>query len=388
MIPVQYSARSLIARRMTTVLCVAGMALVAFILAGVLMLASGVEATLRRTGTPENALVLRQGATSEIVSQLDKPAARLVAALPGIATAPDGTPLAAPELVALVNLPRAGAGERVGNITVRGVVRASFAVREEVRVIQGRPPRPGTSEVLVGRGLAGRTAGAELGGALRFGRRTWPVVGIFAAGGSAFESEIWADADQLAAALQRPAWSSLTARLRPDAPLSALQEAIAADPRLQLEAREQRAYYENLSRGLATFIRVLGLFVTVVFSAGAVLGAAITMFAQVAHRTREIGILRALGFSRAAVLLAFVGESAALGLMAGALGVGAASLLGLATFTTINFQSFSQVTFRFDFTWPIAMATMGFAVGMGTLGGAWPALRAARRPIVQAARAL
>src|SRR5712692_1023569 len=237
---------------------------------------------------------------------------------------------------------------------------------------------------MIGRGARGRYKGAEIGQAITIARRQWQVVGVFDSGGSAFDSEIWGDADQIIETARRPGYSTMTVRLKSPAEMSALAATVDADPRWNLEAKREDRHYEEASGPLATFIRVLGTIIAVAFSFGAILGAMITMYAQVASRVREVGTLRALGFRRRSVLGSFLVESLILSLLGAVAGCAFAALLGATTFTTTNWSSFTEIKFRFHFAAGVGLWATVFAVAMGVLGGALPAIRAARLAIAEA----
>jgi ABC-type antimicrobial peptide transport system permease subunit len=255
-----------------------------------------------------------------------------------------------------------------------------------VVLAQGRMFRPGAAEVVAGARVAERFIGAGIGERLRFGGREWEVVGIFDAGGTGFDSEIWGDVDQLMQAFRRPVYSSVIVRLKDRASLDAYRATLEADPRLTVQVKREDQFYADQSQALSDFIGYLGITLSAIFSIGAVIGASITMYAAVANRTAEIGTLRALGFRRAALLMAFVVEALLLGGLGGVLGLAAASFLGLLTFSTTNFQSFAELAFGFHLTPAIVAKSMAFALGMGLIGGVLPALRAARLDIVSALR--
>jgi len=388
-VPLVYNVRSLRVRRVTTAVTVVGLALVVLVFAVVLMLAGGIRATLRSTGDPLNAKILRKGSQTEMTSGLLPDQLRLVAALPEVATGSDGQALASAEVVVLIYAHREGAADDAtgggANVTVRGLGPRGMALHPPAR-LDGRLFRGGTSEIVIGRELVGKFAGARLGGTMRFARRDWQVVGVMDQAGSAFDSEVWGDVDQMLDAFQRrPSFSSITIRLRDRAAIPTLQARFEGDPQLNLlEIASERRYWEAQSEQLAKFVTFLGTFVAVVFAVGAVLGAMITMYAQVSARVREIGTLRAMGFRRRAVLVSFVVESVLLGLGAGAIGLGVASFAQLARFTTTNFQTFSEITFRFVMTPEVVAATLAFAAAMGFAGGLLPAVRAARMSIPRA----
>ncbi|PKN09230.1 MAG: multidrug ABC transporter permease [Deltaproteobacteria bacterium HGW-Deltaproteobacteria-8] len=383
---VSYSLRNLLARRMTTALTAGGMALVVFVFAAALMLAEGLRATLVQTGTAGNALALRKGSKSEIESVVDRGIAALVETRPEIARDADGSPLAAREVVVLINLAKRGTGE-ASNVMLRGIGEKSLGLRPQVRLKSGRMPRFGSLEIIAGEGVARRFKGAGLGEKLRFGMRQWTVVGIFDAGATGFNSEIWGDVDQFMNAFRRNAYTLILVRLAREDALAAFQAGLGADPRLQLDVKAETVFYAEQSEMMAKFLKILGVSLTAIFSIGAMIGAMITMHAAVAGRTGEIGTLRALGFPRRSILWAFVLEALFLGLLGGSVGLLAASGLQLFTISTMNFQTFSELAFGFALTPGIVLLSLAFGTGMGLLGGLIPALRAARIKIVDALRA-
>ena len=385
-IPLSYIARNLWVRRVTTLLTASGMALVVFVFATVLMMGEGIRATLVATGQPDNVLLLRKGAGAEINSGIERAKAAMVESLDGIATNGEGRRLVSKEPVVLINLPKRSNG-KPSNVTVRGTSALGLELRPQVRVIEGRMFRPGTSEIIAGRSVARGVRGAALGETLRFAQRDWVVVGVFDSDKTAFDSEIWGDAEQMMAAFRRPVYSTLVLRLNQREALAALKAAIEADPRLQLDVKPETQFYAEQSEALATFIRILGLSLSVIFSIGAIVGAMITMFAAVAQRVGEIGTLRALGFRRGAVLVAFLAESLLLSLVGGVVGLAAASGMQAVDISTTNFQTFSEIAFQFRLTPAIAAQTLLFALAMGFIGGFIPAWRAARLKIVDCLRA-
>ncbi|WP_027184566.1 ABC transporter permease [Desulfovibrio inopinatus] len=384
-VPLSYSIRNLAARRVTTIFTAGGMALVVFVFAATLMLAEGLRQTLVATGSPRNVLFLRQGAEAEIQSSVSRDEAATVSAFPEIATDTAGTPLVSNELVVLMTLPRKDTGA-VSNVVIRGTNANSLAIRPDIRITSGRTPAPGKYEIMVGNSIAKRFRGTAMGNMLRFGNRNWLVVGHFDAGNTGFASEIWGDIDQLMQAFRRNAYSLVAARLADTANLETIEKRIAADPRLTLDAVRETVFYEKQSEMMADFLRVLGISLTIIFSLGAMIGAMITMYSSVASRTAEIGTLRALGFTRKAILTAFLMESVFLGVLGGLGGLIGASLLNFLTFSTTNFQTFSDLSFQFALTPAIATSSMIFAVTMGIVGGFLPAIQAARMGIVDALR--
>ena len=338
------------------------------------------------TGQSDNVLLLRKGAGAEINSGIERAQAAIVESLDGIATNGEGRRLVSKEPVVLINLPKRSNG-KPSNVTVRGTSALGMELRPQVRVIEGRMFRPGTSEIIAGRSVAGGFRGAALGETLRFAQRDWVVVGVFDSNRSAFDSEIWGDAEQMMAAFRRPVYSTLVFRLNQRDALAKVKDTIAADPRLQLDVKVETQFYEEQSEALATFIRILGLSLSVIFSIGAIVGAMITMFAAVAQRVGEIGTLRALGFRRGAVLVAFLLESLLLSLVGGVVGLAAAAWMQAVDISTTNFQTFSEIAFQFRLTPAIAGQTLLFALAMGFVGGFIPAWRAARMKIVDGLRA-
>ncbi len=371
---------------MTTLLTAGGIALVIFVFSAVLMLANGLEKTLVGTGSEKNAIVVRQGAESEFMSMLDRNAANIIKSQPEIAVDPEGKRLAASEVVVLINLPKRGTN-KPSHVQIRGVSPESLTMRPQVKLAAGRLWRPGLSEVIVGRAVAERFRGIGLGETVRFGMRDWTVVGLFEAEGAGFESEIWTDAEQLVQAFRRPVFSSITLQLASPGDYSTLKSRLESDPRLTVEVEREKEYYAKQSEMLATFIRVLGIFVTVIFSLGAMIGAMITMYASVANRTTEIGTMRALGFPRRSILIAFLFESLFLALIGGGLGILLASSLQFFTVSTTNFATFSELAFRFVLSPAIIIESLTFSLAMGFFGGFLPAFQASRQRIVEAFRA-
>ena len=381
-----YSLRNLRVRKLTTLLTAGGMALVVFVYAAVLMLDSGLRQTLVATGDDTNVIFVRRSAEVEIQSILDREQARIIESQPEVMIGADGTPLVSKELVVLIALPKRGS-EQVSNLVVRGVGRAALDVRPQVHLAEGRMFRPGSSEIVIGGALAGRFEGVSLGSSIRFAQREWQVVGRFDAGGSGFDSEIWGDSEQLMQAFRRDAFSSVVVRLADRKRFDALKARLEADPRLTVEAKRERIFYEEQSRLLSGFIRIIGLALSVMFSLGAVFGATITMYAAVASRQKEIGALRALGFRRSSILWAFLAEAMFLGITGWVIGLSLASLMTLVRVTTLNWTSLSELAFSFVLTPTIVVQSLLFALAMGFLGGFLPAVRAARLKIVDALRA-
>lgn len=386
-VPVAYNVRSLTRRKITSLLTVLGLSLVVFVFASVMMLQAGVHKALVTGGNLDNVIVLRAGANSDIVSSVEREQVKRLSALEGLASDKSGAPLTVPQVSVLIYAQRVGGKATDGaNVEVRGLSDKMLELHPNIRVTEGRWFTPGTSEIVIGQAMRGRFIGAELGGQMTFARRSWTVVGLIDAGGSPFGSEIWGDAEQVMAAFQRTTFSVVTMKVNDPHGIPDLAARVLADPQLSLDVKQERKYFEDLSGDLSNLLGFLGLFVSIVFSLGATIGATISMYAQVASRTREVGTLRALGYQRSAVLVSLVLESVLMGLVSGVIGVIASSAMQFASFSAVNFNTFSEVNFRFTLTPGVVGASLLFAAGMGYAGGLLPAIRAARMPIVQATR--
>ena len=385
-IPISYSFRNLWTRRLTTALTVSGMALVVFVFAAVLMLAEGLRKTLVETGSYDNVVVIRKGSNSEVMSWVTRAQAPIIETQPEVAIGVDGQALLAKEMVVLITLPKRGTNAP-SNVVIRGIGPSSLALRSQVRVIEGRMPKPGLSEIIAGRNIAERFKGGGMGETLRFGMRSWRVVGIFDAGNTGFSSEIWGDADQLMQAFRRAVYSSVIFKLRDPSEFERVKTRIESDPRMTLEVKRENRFYAEQSERMAKFLRTLGMALTIIFSLGAIIGAMITMYSAVATRTGEIGTMRAIGFNRISVLGAFIVEALLLGLIGGCFGLFFASFLQFLTISTMNFQTFSELAFNFTLTFAIVWKGLGFSSVMGFVGGVLPAFRASRMNIVDALRA-
>ncbi len=390
-IPFSYIARNVYARKVTTLLTAGGMALVVFVFASVLMMTEGIRATLVATGQPDNAIVIRRAAGTEVQSGVGRDQGAVIESTPGIATDAEGAKLVSKEPVAIINMPKRKSNpndpDKPANIVVRGTTAAGLAIRPQVHIVEGRMFTPGTSEIIAGRSIARGFTGAGLGESLRFAQRQWTVVGIFDAGGSAFDSEVWGDSEQLMQGFRRQSFSAVIFRLADPAQFDRIKADLEADPRLTIEVKREKQFYAEQSESLAKFIGYLGTTLSIIFSIGAIVGAMITMYASVAARTGEIGTLRALGFPRASILVAFLVESLVMGLVGGVVGLAAASAMQAVSLSTINFQTFSELTFRFRINVGIVVEVLLFALFMGFIGGFLPAFRAARMKIVDALRA-
>ncbi len=385
-IPFTYIVRNLATRKLTTILTGGGMALVVYVFATVLMLAAGLEMTLVSTGQDDNVVVIRRSSQSEVQSSVDRFQAGVVENLPDIAVGPDGRKLLSKEVLVLINLPKRESG-KPSNVVIRGVAPAGLALRPELSVAEGRMFHAGTSEIVVGRAIATGFRGTGIGETLRFASRDWTVVGIFDAGRTGFDSEIWGDSEQMLPAFRRLNFSSVLFRLADSSRFDAVKSELEADPRLTIEAKREKRFYAEQSEQLAKFISYLGTTISFIFSIGAIIGAMITMYASVASRTGEIGTLRAVGFSRTAILIAFLTEALLLGFLGGVFGLIAASFMQALSISTTNFQTFAEIAFSFRMTPAIVLWSLLFALAMGFVGGFLPAARAARLKIVDALRA-
>lgn len=385
-LPLTYNVRNLRARWKVTLLAIFGIALVVAAVVTILSMSRGFQIALGSTGSPRNAIVTQRGSMSELTSWMDIGTAQLVMVDPRVARDSDGKPMASCEVVVLVSKNKKSDG-LPSNITFRGVTPEAFKVRNEIKIVDGRMFTPGLYEVIVGKKIADRVEGLGIGSTLSVRRRDWKVVGLFEADGSSFESEIWGDLNAMAPAIGRNGGcESLTVRLQDPKTLEAFDKDLRANPQFQLQADSERTYYENQAGPVAAALIGLAAFVGIVMGIGAVFGAMNTMYAIVSQRTREIGTLRALGFSRFSILFSFVMESVLLAVVGGGIGLLIALPMNGYTAGTGQTNSFSELAFAFRVTPGIMLAGIIFAVIMGFVGGLLPALRAARLPITTALR--
>jgi putative ABC transport system permease protein len=387
-IPLAYNVRSVLKRWTSAIVAVLGVAGTVGIFIAMLAMAGGFRATLVASGSPRNAIVLRAGADSEMVSAITLDQLRVIEDAPGVVRDERG-PLVSGEVVVVAAFPLAKSGTPA-NVQVRGVSERVLAVRDNVRVTAGRFFRPGLAELVVGRNAVKTYGGFTLGSAVRFGGGNWTVVGLFDAGGSAFDSEVWCDANVLNQVYQRPTniFQSVTARLESPSALTEFKDALTADPRLSARVDRETEYYRKQSQQITSLIRIMGFLVAAVMAIGAVFGALNTMYSAVAERSREIATMRALGFGGGTVVFSFVVESLFIALAGGLLGCLAVLPMNGFTTGTINWQTFSHLAFAFRITPALLAQGLGFALVMGLVGGVPPALRAARRPVAEALRGL
>lgn len=387
MIPISYNVRNLAVRKASTIAAASGLALVVFVFAATMMLGNGINGTLGRAARSDVAVILQKGAEAEFSSAIQE--AQIWPLLTGaeVARRPDGQPDAVAEVSVVTLLPKIDdAG--VSNVQIRGVPDGAEAFRPEVKIVEGRSAQPGAGEVIVGKAIRGRFRGLDLGQSFELRKnRPLKVVGVFDAGGSAYDSEAWGDRHLVQAAFGREGLvSAMRVRLASAGAFEALRAAVTRDPKLGLEVLREREYYEKQGAGTGMLIRSLGLMIAVLFSLGAMIGAMITMHATIAHRQREIGTLRALGFSRMSILMSFLLESILLSLAGGAVGALAAAGLSFSRFSLMNFATWSEIVFKFEPAPGIFVGSMVLAAVMGVFGGAFPALRAAWVKPVEAMR--
>jgi putative ABC transport system permease protein len=387
-IPLKYNLRNLLVRKMTTLATAGGIALVVLVTLLLLALVSGLKRMLVATGGENNLVVMRKGATNDGSSSVSRDAVQALRYLPSIAHTPEGEPLVSPELIIQPFFRPKGGGRE--NVLVRGVTPIGFLVHDQVHFIAGRPPQSSLGEAAVGVAVSQRYEGARLGETLHFGRRNWAVVGIFTAGGSTFESEVWVDVEDLFTDANRSTYSGVRLTVTPGADQDALIRRIAEDPRISLEAKPEVDYYTEQAEGANT-LYLLTSILAVIMGTGAVFGAMNTMFTAVAQRTAEIGTLRALGFSRAAVLGSFVSESVCLAFMGYVggvlLGVGAIAVVNtVIRGVAFNLASFSTAVVTLHLSPTILLVAFLLATLMGVLGGFFPARRAAGLRVTEALR--
>jgi len=388
-IPFSYNVRSIAARWKTTIVSILGIAGTVGVFVAMLAMARGFQATLIASGSSSNSIIRRAGSSSEMDSGVSLDQSRVVADAPQVSRNADGVPLSSPELVVIGAFQLIKSGTDA-NTQIRGMTPLALEVRPSVTISEGRFFNPGLAELVVGSNAVQTYRGLELGSSIAFGGQDWKVVGIFDAGGSAFDSEIWCDHTVLAQTFDRPTnlFSSVTVRLNSPTDFDAFKDALTSDPRLTVQVEREAEYYAKQSQIVSTLIRVLGFLVAFVMAIGAVFGALNTMYSAVAARAREIATMRALGFGGGSVILSFMFESLLISLIGGILGCIAVLPLNGFTAGTMNWQTFSHLAFAFRVTPGLLMAGIFFALFMGFVGGVLPAVRAARLQVAQALREL
>lgn len=383
-IPVIYNVRSLLHRPLTSLATALGIALVVVTFVGMLALANGFRTALVTTGRPDNLMLLRKGADAEISSGIGREPAAILKSFPEVAKLPDGRAIASADVYVVVAKPRLNGSET--HMPVRGVGPEATAVRDQVKIVEGRMFTRGRPEVIVGKGLVGRMRDVEIGDKLRFGQEDFTVVGHFSAAGGAFESEVWGDGEVLMNVFRGPVYQSVVLRLADPGAAERVKARIAGDPRLQVEAKPESQFFAEQAGFLSTVLRYLAFAITAIMAVGAVVGAINTMDAMVAARTREIALLLTLGFKPRSVMASFLLEAVLVALAGGLLGcLLSLPINGIQTSTT-NWQSFGEVTFAFRVTPTILLQALAFAGVMGVVGGLLPARRAAREVVAVAMR--
>jgi putative ABC transport system permease protein len=385
-IPLAYNLRNLAVRKTTTLAAALGLGLVVFIFAAVMMLSNGIKQVANRAADPNVAIVLRQGSDVEMSSGIDEQAVGIIAATPGVAKYPNGKPQSVGELLVVVLLDKMGGG--FSNVVLRGVPDDVMQFRPTVKIVEGRAAQPGTDEAIVGSAIRGRFKGLEIGQQFEMRKnRPIKIVGVFEDNGSAFESEVWGDTNVIRATFGRQGIvSSVRVRLESPEKFDGFKAAIESNRQLNAVTMTDTEFYKKASQGTAIFLSALGFIIAFFFSIGAIIGAMITMHATVAQRQREIGTLRALGFSRFQILVSFLLESIFLAMIGGAIGAGASLLMGMKRITMMNNATWSELSFKFEATPQIIVTAIVIAAVMGIFGGFWPAVRAARINPIQAMR--
>ena len=382
------SMQSILERKGSSAAAAFGIAGVVAVLVGVLSIAQGFRRTLTVSGSPDTAIVLRSGSDSEMMSGLTGEDARIIEDAEGIARGPEG-PLASAELFAVINLPKRSTGTDA-NVPLRGVSRAGFAVRNDLKIVEGRRFEPGRNEVIVGVGAAREFEGLDMGAKIKVGQNDWIVVGIFSANGGIADSEIWTDATVLQSAYQRGnSYQSVCAKLTSAEAFQTFKDVLTTDPRISVKVVRQTDYYAEQSTVIYNLITGLGTLIASLMAVGAVFGALNTMYTAVSARTREIATLRALGFGSGPVVISVLLESLVLALVGGTIGAALAYFVfdGFQA-ATMNWQSFSQVAFAFEVTPGLLLRGIIYAALIGLVGGIFPGWRAARMPVATALRSL
>ncbi|MGA7853351.1 MAG: ABC transporter permease [Candidatus Acidiferrales bacterium] len=387
-VPIVYNLRSMKVRWLTAVAAVLGIAGTVGVFVAMLALAHGFRATLVNSGSPDNVLIRRAGSSAELDGSVALDQVQAIEDEPGVAH-DNGKPLVSPEavLIAAFNLKSTGTN---ANVQIRGVSPVVLKVRPNIKITEGRFFEPGLAELVIGRNVPSTYEGLELGDTVPFGGQAWKVVGVFDAGGSSFDSEVWADSRVLNQVYKRPEnlYQSVTVHLTSPAAFQQFKDAVTSDPKLTVQVDHEVEYYARQSQVLTTLISVLGGLVVLIMGVGAVIGALNTMYAMVSERAREIGTMRAIGFSQFSIVLSFVFEALLIAFIGGVIGCVSVLKLNGYTTSTMNMQTFSHVAFAFQIT-PILLAVgILFALLMGVVGGVPPAIRAARRPVALALREL
>ena len=383
MIPLKYNIGNLTARRVSTLMTILGIGVVIAVMISMMALQNGVHSAVVSSGSKDNLMVMREGAAAELSSWVTKDAFRIIRAMPGIAK-DNGSPMISGELVIIFKIPKKD-DPKGSNVLMRGVTPMAFTMRPYVQLIEGRMFRPGLNEVIVARRIRDRFVNTGLGDTFQFGSQKYNVVGVFDAKGTAFDSEMWCDADFLGQARKREAYSSVILRPVDRSAFESIEAGIKNDNRLKLDVKSEYKYYDDQTSGLAGIV-VLVAIVTIFMTIGAILGTMNTMFSAIASRGRELATMRALGFKRRTILLSVIIESAFISLLGGIAGLLLALPVNAISTGTTNFETFSEVAFNFRVDARIAITGIVIALIAGIIGGALPALTAARMPITKALR--
>ena len=388
-VPISYNFRSIRARWTSTIVAILGIAGTVGVFVAMLSLARGFRATLVASGSPDDALVMRAGSTTEMMGGITLDSVKIVQDKPGVARDASGQPLVTQEVVGVIPIPLISTGTDA-NVEVRGVSPNVLEIRKFVKVVQGRMFHSGLDELVVGKNASKTYAGLTVGNTVNFGGGQWKVVGVFDAGGSSFDSEVWCDARILNEVLKRPGniFQSATVHLTSPAAFNQFKDSITSDPQLNLEVEREVDYYAKQSSAMTQLITVLGGLVAAIMAIGAVFGALNTMYSAVAERGREIATMRALGFSSWNVILSFLFEALLISFIAGIIGCVVVLPLNGMTTQTMNFSTFSSIAFAFKITFNLLVMGVIFALAMGVLGGLLPAVRAALRPVAVSLREL
>lgn len=388
-VPISYNFRSIRARWTSTIVAILGIAGTVGVFVAMLSLARGFRATLVASGSPDDALVMRAGSTSEMMGGITLDSVKLVQDKPGVARDASGQPLVTQEVVGVIPIPLISTGTDA-NVEARGVSSNVLEIRKFVKIVQGRMFHPGLDELVVGKNASKTYEGLTVGNTVAFGGGQWKVVGVFDAGGSSFDSEMWCDARILNQVLKRPEniFQSATVHLTSAADFDKFKDSITSDPELNLEVEREVDYYAKQSSAMTQLITVLGGLVAAIMAIGAVFGALNTMYSAVAERGREIATMRALGFSSWNIILSFLFEALLISFIAGIIGCVAVLPLNGMTTQTMNFSTFSNIAFAFKITFNLLVMGVVFALAMGVLGGLLPAVRAALRPVAVSLREL
>jgi len=388
-VPISYNLRSIRARWTSTVVAILGIAGTVGVFVAMLSLARGFKATLVASGSPSNALVMRMGSSSEMMGGITLDSIKVLQDKPGVARDASALPLLTQDVVGVIPVPLISTGSDA-NVQVRGVSPNVLQVRSFAKIVEGRMFQAGLNELVVGKNASKSYAGLKVGNKIDFAGGHWQVVGMFDAGGSAFDSEIWCDSRILAQVLKRPEniFQSATVHLASPASFQQFKDAVISDPRMNVDVWREIDYYAKQSTTMTRLITVLGGFVAAIMAIGAVFGALNTMYSAVAERGREIATMRALGFSTSNVILSFLFEALVISFTAGLIGCVAVLPLNGLTTNTINWQTFSNLAFAFKITFDLLVMGVIFALVMGVLGGLLPAIRAAIQPVAVALREL